>query len=128
MSAIGSVMDIRMTPVSVLRPESRACRVLLGTWHSGLSTDLPARLGHARNVATERELADTDAAELKLAEKRARPAAHLAAVHLPGHEFRLTLRFDDHRCFGHLSSSITFRTAYRAREEGSAPARRSAPW
>src|SRR5258708_39653211 len=116
MSAIGSVMDIRMTPVSVLSPASRACRVLIGTWHSGLSTGLPARLGHTRNVAAERELPRTDAAELKLAEKPARPAAHLAAVHLPRHEFRLTLRFADHRCFGHLSSSLTFRRACGARE------------
>src|SRR5512140_345187 len=63
---------------------------------------LPARLGDPGDVSAERELAEADAAELKLPQNAARPAAHFAPVHFPRHELRLPLSLDDHRCFGHL--------------------------
>src|SRR4051794_10545481 len=44
---------------------------------------LPARLGHARDVALVRLLAQADAAQPELAEVRARAAALAAAVVLP---------------------------------------------
>src|SRR5215831_17234517 len=47
---------------------------------------LPARLDDARNLATQRQVAEADAAHLKLAKIAAGAAAHLATVtraHLP---------------------------------------------
>src|SRR5580704_13445060 len=41
---------------------------------------LPARLGHAGNLALQRKAAETDAAHLELAQKRARASANPAAV------------------------------------------------
>src|SRR6266581_3659808 len=77
MSAMGSVIDIRMLLV-VFPPV------------------LPARFGHTRDVSAERQLPETDAAELKLAQKAARTAAHLAAVHFARRVLRFPRRFDDH--------------------------------
>src|SRR6185436_1395973 len=76
-SAIGSVIDIRVTPV-IGREE------------------LPARLRHAGDVAPERELAEADAAELELPQKPARTSALPAAVALAHRELRFPLRLDDH--------------------------------
>src|SRR3954447_5853992 len=45
---------------------------------------LPARLGHAGDVAVVRELAQADPAEAELAEHRARPATAAAAGGLAG--------------------------------------------
>src|SRR6266850_878397 len=60
---------------------------------------LPARFGHARDVAAERKLPKADPAELKLAQEAARAPADLAAVLRPSHELRLPLRLDD---LGHV--------------------------
>src|SRR6266566_1582363 len=76
MSATGSVIDIRVL--------------------------LPACLGDAGDVSAERELPETDPAELKLAQKAARAPADFAAIFLAGHELRLPLRFDDHCHSCHL--------------------------
>src|SRR6202007_124415 len=76
----------------------------IGYWisHRHCSVLLPTCFRDARDVAAERELPETDAAELKLAEVSARPPAHLAAVDFAGLEFRLARRLDDHRGLGHL--------------------------
>src|SRR5205085_7458971 len=76
MSAIGSVIDI------------------VDSWLSGRC--LPARLGHARDVAAERQLPKTDAAKLKLTKEAARPTADLAAVAFARRELRLPLSLDHH--------------------------------
>jgi hypothetical protein len=55
----------------------------------------PARLGHARDLARERELAETDPAQRKASNKCARPATELAAIVRLRFEARRTLRFDD---------------------------------
>src|SRR6266550_8938772 len=70
MSAIGSVIDIRSL--------------------------LPACLGHARDVAAERELPEANPAELKFPVIPAGTPAHFAAILFAGHELRLPLRLDDH--------------------------------
>jgi hypothetical protein len=77
MSAIGSVIDIRMLLVVFL-------------------PGLPARLGHARDIAGERQLAEADAAKLKFAQEATGPSTHFAAVHFARRELRLPRRFDDH--------------------------------
>lgn len=59
---------------------------------------LPARLAHTGNEPVERHIAEANTAEAKLSQKRARPAAALAAIVLPYRELRLPLAFLDH-CF-----------------------------
>src|SRR5438067_13071032 len=76
MSAIGSVIDIRSL--------------------------LPACLGHARNVAAERELPEANPAELKFPVIPAGAPAHFAAILFAGHELRRPQRLDDHCRSSHL--------------------------
>src|SRR3954453_18857616 len=71
-----------------------------------LMRDLPARLGHARDVAVVRQLAQAQAAEPELPVHRARaPAAATTRVRA-----RLVLgrpvRGDDLGCLGHSVSSL----------------------
>src|SRR3954471_17470014 len=49
---------------------------------------LPARLDHARNLAIEGDLAEAQAANAELAQKRARPSAAPAAVAVPALQLR----------------------------------------
>src|SRR5215207_734374 len=81
-------------------PSTRACECLL--------MSLPARLGHAGDVALVRELAQADAAEAELLVDRARPAA-LAAARIRA---RLVLRrprgADDLGGLGHVVGSLLF--------------------
>src|ERR1044071_5545158 len=76
----------------------------IGYWisHRHCSVLLPTCFRDARDVAAERELPETDAAELKLAEVSARAPAHFAAVDFAAHVLRLARRLDDHRGLGHL--------------------------
>src|SRR5579859_5211117 len=78
-SAIGSVMFIAQT----------------------LLAALPARLRHARQLATERQLAEADAANAELAHVGAGPAADVAAVVLLHAKLGLALGFDNHRDLRH---------------------------
>src|SRR5437773_1578349 len=62
----------------------------------------PARLDDARDLATQRQPTEADAAHLELAQIRARPAADLAAV-LPAN-LELRLPIDHVHEFRHASS------------------------
>src|SRR5688572_10446847 len=68
---------------------------------------LPARLGHARDVALVRELAQADAAEPELLVDGARAAA-LAAARVPaGLVLGRPRGADDLGCLGHVVSSLS---------------------
>jgi hypothetical protein len=56
---------------------------------------LPARLHESRDFSRERELAETQSAEAKFAQKSPWPAAAAAAVHLTNLELRLSAGFCD---------------------------------
>src|SRR5512136_605215 len=56
---------------------------------------LPARLGHAREVALQGQLAETQAAQLELADVGARTTAQFAAVAVPDAELRGPQRLRD---------------------------------
>src|SRR5262249_38135957 len=62
---------------------------------------LPARLHDARDLALERQLAETEPTHLELPEVAARPAAQLAPRVGARLELRLTLRLHDERGLGH---------------------------
>src|SRR5215213_2059308 len=68
MSAIGSVMLIVL---------SFSYRIPVGTFRNEC---LPAGLAHARDEPLERQVAEADAADAKLAEKGARASAAAAAI------------------------------------------------
>src|ERR1700744_2796443 len=77
----------------------------------GLS-NLPAGLGHARDLATERELAEGDAAQAELAHVGAAAAGELAAVVGARAEFRRCLLFDDPGCLGHRVLALVLRCVW----------------
>src|SRR5260221_1715756 len=62
---------------------------------------LPARLGHTGKLTAQRELAEADAADAKLAHIGAGPSTQVAAVVLLHLEPRLASRLHDHRDLGH---------------------------
>src|SRR5262249_27305077 len=64
---------------------------------------LPAALGHARDVALERELPEAEAAQRKLPHVGARTAAQVAAVAQPDLEFRRLVFLGDLCSRGHVS-------------------------
>jgi len=70
----------------------------------GVSAQSPTRLGHARKHAFERQFSETDAAELELSRKTARPSAALTAASSPDRELRRL------SCFRHpcLSCHLLF--------------------
>ena len=55
----------------------------------------PARLGHAGNLARERQSSEADPAQREASDECARPATQLAAVVRLRFEARRTLAFDD---------------------------------
>src|SRR5262249_15341999 len=61
----------------------------------------PARLDHARHLALEGQLAETEPTELELPHVAARAAAQLATVVGAAGELRRALRFHDERGLGH---------------------------
>src|SRR5207244_8298343 len=67
---------------------------------------LPARLGHARNCALVRELAQTDAAEAELAEHRAGARAAVAARVRLRLELRLPFLLGDQGLLGHCGATV----------------------
>src|SRR5664280_3073460 len=69
---------------------------------------LPARLGHAREVSLQGELAEAQPAKLELAHVRARAAAELATVAVPHAELRRPQRFGNKTGTSH-SALLTFR-------------------
>src|SRR5690606_27117211 len=70
--------------------------------HSGRGPErLPARLGHAGELAPVGHLAQADAAQAELAVDRLRPAAALAAGVAAHRELRLAGRLDLERCLRH---------------------------
>src|SRR5215213_8408718 len=68
---------------------------------------LPARLGHAGDVALVRELAQADAADAELLVDRARTAALAAARVRARLELRRPRGADDLGCLGHVVSSLS---------------------
>src|SRR5262249_7902606 len=98
---------------------SKHIRDRIGHVHGCSSTPrLPTRLGHARELATHRPLAETDAAESKLAQIGTRPATDLTAIVLLHLELGLAPGLDDHR-------SLCHRCPSRARDRASALAESS---
>src|SRR6266436_2442232 len=67
-----------------------------------MSSLLPAGLGHARDRALVRELAQTDAAETELLEHGTRTTAAVAPRVVAHPVFLRTLLLDDERCLRHL--------------------------
>src|SRR6266581_1574602 len=67
-----------------------------------VSIGSPARLGHARDRALVREVAQADAAKSELAEDRARPAAPVAARVVADLELLRPLLLDDEARLRHL--------------------------
>src|ERR1700737_987460 len=101
-SAIGSVIDIRKL--------------------------LPACLGNAGDVSAQRQLPETNPAELKLAQIASRTPAHFAAILLARHELRFARCLDDHCRSCHVCLPTSAQTAFPAPGGGSEPARRFSPW
>jgi len=78
----------------------------LATDHCSLTTGLlPARLDDAWNLAFERQRAETQAANAKLAQKTARSPAELAPIVLAAAELRLPRVFHSFCSGCHKSSS-----------------------
>src|SRR5436309_1704012 len=81
---------------------------------SFLMARLPTGLGHARNLAVERELAEAQAADAELAQERPRTPAAPAAIAMPALQLRRLrfprlFEFDIFRDFGgcgHLLKSF----------------------
>src|SRR5688500_18691018 len=67
-----------------------------------LSELLPARLGHARQLAHQGSLPEADAAHGEAAHVAPRSPAHLAAVVRLNREARCALRLGDHRLLCHV--------------------------
>jgi hypothetical protein len=78
----------------------------LTTDHCSLTTGkLPARLDYAGNLTLERQSAETQAADAKLAQKSTRPPAELAPVVLAAAKLRLPRVFHPFCSGCHKSSS-----------------------
>src|SRR6266576_6796368 len=94
-SAMGSVMYISKSGVGCrvsgdgLGP---AFKPVPDTWPLGTLLFLPARLYDARNLSLERQVAETDTAQVELAQIRARPAATFAARITAHFELRFPCR------------------------------------
>jgi len=63
----------------------------------------PARLDHARQLASEREHTKTDTAKLEVAVKCPRTAAHFATVPVPHGELGRSVQLGEFFCTGHRS-------------------------
>src|SRR4051794_19474625 len=124
MSAIGSVIVIGLSPLLAAVPGG--LRRLVPTCGCGL----PARLGHAGQLAPVRHLSQADAAQPERAEHRTGPAAALAAGVGPDAELRLPVRLGDQCLLGHVSSPRLSSRGTGSRAPGGArvPARRSRRW
>src|SRR3954451_7651552 len=73
---------------------------------------LPASLGHTRNLAIQRELAEAEAANSELAQERARPSAAPATVPVAARQFgdsRLLFGFSLLGCLAGLVQLDVFR-------------------
>src|SRR5690606_8506023 len=93
---------------------------------------LPGRLGHAGNVACQRQLTEADAAHAELAHIGVRTAATAAAVVRTDLELGGPLLLFNHRTFGHSSLScalfaaLTYEKAFRG--PAAARGRPRRPW
>src|SRR4051812_12941014 len=84
MSAIGSVISGLSFITSCFQLPASSCfqsKPGAGSWQPGASS--PRTLRHSGDIALERQLAEAEAAERKLAHVRARTAAALAPVAQP---------------------------------------------
>src|SRR3954452_24034100 len=130
MSAIGSVIVMGLVPFLAVVPGGLR-RLVFGELRdlygsSGRTRrsepqdpyrSLPARLGHARQLAAVRHLPETDAAQAERAEHRTGPAAALAAGVTADAELRLPVRLGDQGLLSHTVFDLS----------NSKAARRSAP-
>src|SRR5918911_776209 len=107
MSAIGSV--ITQTPDRVLGVGSwvPVPRPLDPAPKTRNLSSLPARLDDAGDLPLQRQLAETDAAQLELAQVAAGAAAALAARVGARRELLRPLRLRDHGFLGHLVSLLS---------------------
>src|SRR6185436_3953188 len=101
-----------------------ACRL---SDRSYLLSSLPGALGHACDVAFERQLAETEAAHRELAHEGAGPAAQLAAVPQANLVFRGLRFLRDLCCRCHIVLSSWCGTACPSAGAASAPLRRFSP-
>jgi len=62
---------------------------------------LPGRLRNPGNFASQRQSAETQAADAEFAQVRSRTSAKLAAIVLTSRKLRLLCRFGNVRCSGH---------------------------
>src|SRR5512132_1916428 len=89
----------------------------------------PTGLGHARDLALVREVAQADPAEAELFVDGARPAAAVAARVLPHLETRLALGLRHQRLLSHSRALLpSLGTEGRDPSAGHSPRRRSGPW
>src|SRR5262249_51403142 len=116
-SEIGSVMKNSVDAYSKLVAPSRA--------------PSPARFRHARDLACDRKLPETDSAELEFPQIASRACTTVATVVTSDAELRRPLRLRDHRCLCHSRSpwaNRASRTAYREGATTRRLRRPSAPW
>src|SRR5215207_3756454 len=105
-SMLFSIGRLRTPPGAAQRPPE-----VMGSLLGGALS--PTRLGHARDHAVVRELAQADPAEAELLVDRAWPPAAVAAGVAPHAEARLTLGFGDQGLLSHVAL-LPLRTACRA--------------
>src|SRR5512147_395497 len=90
---------------------------------------LPARLDHARDLASEGELPEADPAQLELANVGAGPTAQLAPGVRAHRELRLALGLGDHGQLGQLPYLLTGSgTACRGTRGAASTPRPSGQW
>src|SRR5258705_11147494 len=89
-SAIGSVIYRTpfLLPISDCRLKSQ-----IGIGNRESATRLPTRLNDAGNLPLQRQLAKTNAAQIKLPQIPARSTAPLARGYRPNRKFRFSFRF-----------------------------------
>src|ERR1700730_13607000 len=95
MSAIGSVISLSTLIAWVAWCDAPAEGRVRRHAHAAAATFLPTALRHARDVAFQRQLAEAQAAQGKLAHVGARTAAEVAAVAQPDLELRRLVFFRD---------------------------------
>src|SRR5436305_994261 len=114
MSATGSVS------ISHLSGTKRPDKPSPGENAQHFSRLLPRTLGHARDHALVRELAQADPAEAELLEHRSRPAAAVAARVRAHREFLRARLLDPKRFLCHYCCSLSAKGSPRPRRSASA--------
>jgi hypothetical protein len=101
MSAIGSVIDLSTFEFAHRVIQQSGNRVAVRLPHYPI-TQLPAALGHSRDIAFECELSEAQTAQAELPHVRSRPAAQMASVAQPNLELRFFLFFRNLGSRGHF--------------------------